>query len=336
MSYKFLRASLAGGSAVAMALLVQPALAAAQADPGAGEALPEIVVQAPSPIQRRIGIARSRAAPQPLRTGTAASAPNPETYAGTPPIVTDQFATVTVVPNEEIRRCAASTLGDLLANKPGITGSSLRAGRIEPADHPRPRRQSRRHRAENGIGSNGASDLGEDHFVPIDPLPTNQVEVIRGPATLRYGSQSIGGVVSASATIAFPMRCRTARWRRRSRATACRRRRRPPVSRRSSSCLNAEVRTSFSSVDRRCRCAACCSMPAATSQPCRCVYSRKAGDYSAESHLLRRARPCLQRQAAELGEPVGRRIGRRLVLLHRRLYRRGDQPEQHDLSHSGR
>jgi iron complex outermembrane receptor protein len=51
---------------------------------------------------------------------------------------------------------------------------------------------------ENGTGGGGASNLGEDHFVPIDPLSTNQVEVIRGPATLRYGSQSIGGVVSAT------------------------------------------------------------------------------------------------------------------------------------------
>src|SRR5262249_32073859 len=47
------------------------------------------------------------------------------------------------------------------------------------------------------IGANGASDLGEDHFVPVDPLTTNQVEVIRGPATLRFGSQAIGGVVES-------------------------------------------------------------------------------------------------------------------------------------------
>ena len=40
--------------------------------------------------------------------------------------------------------------------------------------------------------------VGEDHFVPIDPLATNQVEVVRGPAALRYGSTSIGGVVSAT------------------------------------------------------------------------------------------------------------------------------------------
>ena len=34
--------------------------------------------------------------------------------------------------------------------------------------------------------------------MPIDPLATNQVEVVRGPAALRYGSTSIGGVVSAT------------------------------------------------------------------------------------------------------------------------------------------
>ena len=108
-----------------------------------------------------------------------------------------QFATVTVVPNEEIRRNGGSTLGDLLFSKPGITGSSFAPGAssrpiIRGLDVNRVRIQ------ENGIGANGASDLGEDHFVPVDPLTTNQVEVIRGPATLRYGSQAIGGVVEAT------------------------------------------------------------------------------------------------------------------------------------------
>jgi len=41
------------------------------------------------------------------------------------------------------------------------------------------------------------SPLGEDHIVPINPLVQDRIEVIRGPATLRYGSQAIGGVVSA-------------------------------------------------------------------------------------------------------------------------------------------
>ena len=48
----------------------------------------------------------------------------------------------------------------------------LCARRVEPPDHPRPRCQSRRHRRRTASAANGASDLGEDHFVPVDPLTT--------------------------------------------------------------------------------------------------------------------------------------------------------------------
>jgi iron complex outermembrane receptor protein len=148
--------------------------------------LPEIVVTAPSPIRRP----PAQEGAGPAEQGASSETPQ----AGTLPIVTDQFATVTVVPNDEIRRNGAGTLGDLLFSKPGITGSSFAPGAssrpiIRGLDVNRVRIQ------ENGIGANGASDLGEDHFVPVDPLIANQVEVIRGPATLRFGSQAIGGVV---------------------------------------------------------------------------------------------------------------------------------------------
>jgi iron complex outermembrane receptor protein len=133
-------------------------------------------VTTPSPIQR------------PDQGGSSAD------LQGALPIVTDQFATITVIPNDDIRRNGAATLGDLLFSKPGITGSSFAPGGssrpiIRGLDVNRVRMQ------EDGIGANGASDLGEDHFVPVDPLTTDQVEVIRGPATLRFGSQAIGGVV---------------------------------------------------------------------------------------------------------------------------------------------
>jgi iron complex outermembrane receptor protein len=164
-------------------------LVASAALGGAAQAqvvLPEIKVTAPSPI--------ARSAPS-TESGTS-QAPAAELQ-GTLPIVTDQFATVTVVPNAELRRNGAATLGDLLFDKPGITGSSFAPGAssrpiIRGLDVNRVRIQ------EDGIGANGASDLGEDHFVPVDPLTTNQVEVIRGPATLRFGSQAIGGVVEAT------------------------------------------------------------------------------------------------------------------------------------------
>ena len=109
------------------------------------------------------------------------------------------------------------------ASKPGITGSSFAPG---ASSRPiiRGLDVNRVGIVENGTGGSGASDLGEDHFVPIDPLATNQVEVIRGPAALRYGSTSIGGVVSASNN-RIPGSAPSAR-RRRSRPTACRSRRR--------------------------------------------------------------------------------------------------------------
>jgi iron complex outermembrane receptor protein len=176
------------------------------AAPPSATQLPEITVTAPSPIQRRklvpsrtpARIARAapgrnrEPAPQPQPT-PAAAAPQQ----GVLPIVTDQFATVTVIPNEEIRREGGATLGDLLFSKPGITGSSFAPG---ASSRPiiRGLDVNRVGIVENGVGAGGASDLGEDHFVPIDPLATSQIEVVRGPAALRYGSTSIGGVVSAT------------------------------------------------------------------------------------------------------------------------------------------
>jgi iron complex outermembrane receptor protein len=171
MSYRLCRSVLLSSSAL-LSSVVWTDAARSQA-----VQLPQITVNAPSPIVR------------------APAAPD-ASLQGTLPIVTDQFATVTVVPTEELKRSPATTLGDILSTKPGITSSSFAPGAasrpiVRGLDMHRVRIQ------ENGIGSNGASDLGEDHGIPIDPLSVRQVEVIRGPATLRFGSQAIGGVVNA-------------------------------------------------------------------------------------------------------------------------------------------
>ncbi len=159
--------------------------------------LPPVDVTAPSPIARRPAQPKQAARPAAPAPAAPAAPPAPEApAAGTLPVITDQFATVTVVRTEEIRRNGSATLGDLLFGKPGITGSSFAPG---ASSRPivRGLDSNRVGIVENGVGGGGASDLGEDHFVPVDPLTSNQVEVIRGPATLRYGSQAIGGVVSS-------------------------------------------------------------------------------------------------------------------------------------------
>src|SRR5690348_2833987 len=133
--------------------------AAACIEARAQTALPQIDVTVASPTPRRAPAHTAPAQPGPAEP---APPPAPETLAGTTPIVTDRFGTITVVPKEELRRNGAATLGDLLLEKPGITGSSFAPGAssrpiIRGLDVNRVRIQ------ENGIGANGASDLGEDH-----------------------------------------------------------------------------------------------------------------------------------------------------------------------------
>jgi iron complex outermembrane recepter protein len=138
--------------------------------------LPQITVEAPSPILRQT--------PAPLVPGSLI-------------VVPDAFAPVTVVTEQDIARSPGQTLGDLLGSRPGISSSSFAPGAasrpvIRGLDNYRVRIQ------ENGLGAHGVSEIGEDHAVPVDPLAAQRIEVIRGPATLRYGSPAIGGVVSVT------------------------------------------------------------------------------------------------------------------------------------------
>ena len=107
----------------------------------------------------------------------------------------DAFQTTTQLSGEALQRAASSSLADLLATQPGIAASTFAPGASRPnirgLDDYRVRIQ------ENGIGSQDASDFSQDHQVPVDPLTADKVEVIRGPATPRYGNQAIGGVVNA-------------------------------------------------------------------------------------------------------------------------------------------
>lgn len=155
--------------------------------------LPGIVVTSPSPIQR------PRPAPAPRPT-TAAVPDEPATLRAPAPgtliIDEDAFVPVTVMAAPEIEALPAANIGDVTALRPGIAASTFAPGASRPIirglDTYRVRVQ------ENGIGSHDVSALSEDHAVPIDPFAAERIEIIRGPATLRYGSQAIGGVVDVA------------------------------------------------------------------------------------------------------------------------------------------
>ena len=133
--------------------------------------------------------------PSPIQPSRAAAVADTGFPTGILPVATNTFSPVTVVTQEQIARDQPRTLGDALFDRPGISGTTYAPGAasrpiIRGLDNARVRIQ------ENGIVNGGVSDLGEDHAVPVNPLVADRIEVIRGPATLRYGSGAIGGVVS--------------------------------------------------------------------------------------------------------------------------------------------
>jgi len=106
------------------------------------------------------------------------------------------FTSVTLMNPDQIASRGAASLGDTVGTQPGISQSAFSPLASRPVI--RGLGGFRVRTQENGIGTGDMADLGEDHAVTIDPLLAGQVEVIRGPGTLRYGSQAIGGVVSAT------------------------------------------------------------------------------------------------------------------------------------------
>lgn len=111
------------------------------------------------------------------------------------PLKGDKIAVpVTQLDQTQLDAKGAASIGDMLGDQPGITQSGFAAGASRPIirglDNFRVRVQ------ENGVAAQGVSALSEDHGAPIDPLAAEKIEVLRGPATLRFGTQAIGGVVT--------------------------------------------------------------------------------------------------------------------------------------------
>ncbi len=96
---------------------------------------------------------------------------------------------------DQILHQGGSSLADALSSIPGVSSTGFAAGASRPII--RGMDANRVRILEDGTSSSDASDIGPDHGVPIDPISARSIEVVRGAATLRYGSQAIGGVVNA-------------------------------------------------------------------------------------------------------------------------------------------
>ncbi len=107
----------------------------------------------------------------------------------------DKFSkVVTVVDRNKALKTGGASIGDALQQEPGVSGTGFTAGANRPVI--RGFDATRVLVTENGVGSLDVAEIGPDHGTPIDIFAASRIEIVRGAATLRYGSQAIGGVVN--------------------------------------------------------------------------------------------------------------------------------------------
>ncbi|MDQ4086895.1 MAG: TonB-dependent receptor [Pseudomonadota bacterium] len=85
-------------------------------------------------------------------------------------------------------------LGETLTRLPGVSATSFSPGASRPVL--RGFQGERVRVLVDGIGSIDVSNTSADHAVTIDPITSDRIEVLHGPAVLLFGSQAIGGAVN--------------------------------------------------------------------------------------------------------------------------------------------
>jgi len=101
---------------------------------------------------------------------------------------------VSVLAGESLRRQQASSLGDSIEKMAGVHTNFH--GKVASTPIIRGLSGPRVLIAQNGLDVSDVSRVGPDHSVASEASTAQQIEVLRGPATLFYGSGAVGGVVN--------------------------------------------------------------------------------------------------------------------------------------------
>jgi iron complex outermembrane receptor protein len=107
----------------------------------------------------------------------------------------ESFNSIKSLDSIELAKNRGATITDSLAGQPGITVRSFGAGNARPII--RGFDGDRILIMQDGIRTGDLSSQSGDHAISIDPAGLERIEVVRGPATLLFGSNAVGGVVNA-------------------------------------------------------------------------------------------------------------------------------------------
>lgn len=115
----------------------------------------------------------------------------------------DSFQATSVLSGQELTKQMGMSLGATLENQSGVTSRSFGPAPARPVI--RGLDGDRVLILQDGQRMGDLSSQSGDHGVTINPASAERIEVVRGPATLLYGANAIGGLVNVI-TNDIPMR----------------------------------------------------------------------------------------------------------------------------------
>jgi iron complex outermembrane recepter protein len=116
------------------------------------------------------------------------------TASGTEQSVFESFQSVNSVSSARITERAGPSLGEVLDAETGINKRSFGPGSSRPVI--RGFDGDRVLVLQDGLRTASLGSQSADHGEPVDPLAAERIEVVKGPGTLLYGSNALGGVVN--------------------------------------------------------------------------------------------------------------------------------------------
>jgi iron complex outermembrane receptor protein len=99
-----------------------------------------------------------------------------------------------VLTGQELTKQVEMSLGDTLENQPGVAARSFGPAPSRPVV--RGLDGDRVQILQDGQRMGDLSSQSGDHGVTVNPAAAERIEVVRGPATLLYGANAIGGLVN--------------------------------------------------------------------------------------------------------------------------------------------
>lgn len=106
----------------------------------------------------------------------------------------EAYQPASVMTDRDLVAAGEASLGETLSREPGVTSTYFGPGASRPVI--RGMGGDRVRILEGGIGVGDASGTSPDHAVSVEARSADRIEVIRGPATLLYGSSAVGGIVN--------------------------------------------------------------------------------------------------------------------------------------------